>query len=96
MTDQAADRATDRPTYRVRFTRQAEKDVARLTPKLRAKLMDLIRHRLVPDPYSGKPLVGPLKGCWSLRLSYQDRIVYSIHDDVLLVLVLRARTHYGD
>ena len=84
------------PAYRVRFTRQAEKDIAKLSPRLRAKLMDIIRNRLAPDPHSGKPLVGPLKGCWSMRLSYQDRIVYRIEDHALVVLVLRARTHYGD
>jgi Txe/YoeB family toxin of toxin-antitoxin system len=83
-------------SYRVRFTRQAERDIEKLTSKLRAKLKDIVRHRLAVDPYSGKPLIGPLKGYYSVRLSYQDRIVYSIHDDELLVIVLRARTHYGD
>ena len=83
-------------SYRVRLTRQAQKDIAKLTPKLRAKLKDIIRRRLAVDPYSGKPLVGALKGYYSLRLSYQDRIVYRINDDELIVIVLRARTHYGD
>jgi Txe/YoeB family toxin of toxin-antitoxin system len=80
----------------VRFTRQAEKDISKLSPKLRAKLKDIVRYRLAADPYSGKPLVGPLKGYYSVRLSYQDRVVYSIQDDELLVIVVRARTHYGD
>lgn len=83
-------------TYRVRFTRQAEKDIAKLTPKLRSKLKDIVRNRLAVDPNSGKPLIGPLKGYYSMRLTYQDRIVYSIRDDELLVVVVRARTHYGD
>jgi Txe/YoeB family toxin of toxin-antitoxin system len=83
-------------TYRVRFTRQAEKDIEKLTAKLRTKLKDIVRNRLAIDPYSGKPLVGPLKGYYSVRLSYQDRIVYAIHDDELVVMVLRARTHYGE
>ena len=83
-------------TYRVRFTRQAEKDIEKLTAKLRTKLKDIVRNRLAVDPYSGKPLVGPLKGFYSVRLSYQDRIVYAIHDDELVVMVLRARTHYGE
>ena len=83
-------------TYRVRFTRQAQKDIAKLTSRLRDKLKDIVRNRLATDPYSGKPLVGPLKGYYSVRLSYQDRILYSIHDDELVVLVVRARTHYGD
>lgn len=83
-------------TYRVRFTRQAEKDIAKLTPKLRSKLKDIVRNRLAVDPNSGKPLIGPLKGYYSMRLTYHDRIVYSIRDDELLVIVVRARTHYGD
>jgi Txe/YoeB family toxin of toxin-antitoxin system len=82
--------------YRIRFTRQAEKDVRKLTPKVRDKLKDILRNRLAVDPYSGKQLVGPLQGCWSVRLNYQDRIVYTIQDDELVVMVLRARSHYGD
>lgn len=82
--------------YRVRFTRQAEKDIAKLTAKLRAKLTDIVRYRLAVDPHAGKPLVGPLKGYYSVRLSYQDRIVYSVQDDELVVIVVRARTHYGE
>ncbi len=83
-------------TYQVRFTRQAEKDIAKLTPKLRSKLKDIVRNRLAVDPHSGKPLIGPLQGYYSMRLTYQDRIVYSIRDDAVLVVVVRARTHYGD
>ncbi|EXJ15308.1 type II toxin-antitoxin system RelE family toxin [Imhoffiella purpurea] len=82
--------------YRVSFTQQAEKDIEKLTPKLRDKLKDIVRNRLAVDLYSGKPLIGPLKGYYSIRLTYQDRILYSIQDDALLVVVLRTRTHYGD
>lgn len=81
---------------RIRFTRQAAKDVGKLNPKLQAKLKDLLRKRLAVDPYSGKALVGELRGYYSVRLSYRDRVVYSVHDDELVVLVIRARTHYGD
>jgi Txe/YoeB family toxin of Txe-Axe toxin-antitoxin module len=83
-------------TYRVRFTRQAEKDIAKFTPKLPSKLKDIVRNRLAVDPHSGKSLIGPLKGYYSMRLTYQDRIVDSIRDDELLAIVVRARTHYGD
>ena len=87
---------TEPPVYRIRFTRQAEKDVRKLSPKLRDKLKQILRNRIAVDPHGGKALVGPLKGYYSVRLSFQDRIVYSIHDDELIVLVLRARSHYGD
>ena len=45
---------------------------------------------------SGYQLNFGLKGYYSVRLTYQDRIVYSVRDDELLVVVVRARTHYGD
>ena len=83
-------------SYRVRFTRQAEKDIKRLSPKLRDKLKAILLNRLAADPYSGKALLGSLKGCYSARLTFQDRVVYSIRDDELLLLVLRDRTHDGD
>ena len=83
-------------SYGIRFTRQAAKDVEKLSPKLQRKMRDILRNRLAEDPYSDKPLVGDLKGYYSVRLSYKDRIVYSIQDDQLVVLVVRAKTHYGD
>jgi Txe/YoeB family toxin of toxin-antitoxin system len=82
--------------YEIRFSRQAEKDIRKLTPKLKKKLMDVLRNQIAVDPYSGKALMGELKGYYSVRLSYQDRIVYSIEDDRLIVYVVRAKTHYGD
>ena len=83
-------------SYRIRFTRQASKDIKKLTPKLQDKLKDILRKRLAVELYSGKVLVGDLKGYYSVRLSYRDRVVYTIHDDELVVLVVRAKTHYGE
>jgi len=83
-------------SYRIRFTRQAAKDINRLIPKLQKKLKEILRNRLAIEPYSGKALVGDLTGYYSVRLSYRDRVVYSIHDAELVVLVVRAKTHYGD
>lgn len=82
--------------YEIRFSRQAEKDIRKLTPKLKKKLMDILRNQIALEPYSGKPLVGDLKGYYSVRLSYQDRIGYSIEDDRLIVYIIRARTRYGN
>ncbi len=83
-------------TFKVLFTKQAQKDIYRLTPKLRKKAKDIIRNRISIDPYSGKALVGNMKGYYSIRLSYNDRIVYSIDNDQLVILILRAKTHYGN
>ena len=74
--------------YEIRFLRQAEKDIRKLTPKLKKKLMEILRNQIAVDPTSGKALVGDLKGFYSVRLSYQDRVVYSIEDDKLGVYIL--------
>lgn len=84
-----------RERYEIVFTKQAQKDVTKLTPKLKAKLKEIIRHKIAIAPESGKPLVGDLSGFYSVRLSFQDRIVYRIENNQCLVIIVRAKTHYG-
>jgi mRNA-degrading endonuclease RelE of RelBE toxin-antitoxin system len=49
-------------SYEIRFTKEAKKDVAKLTPKLKQKLKKIIIDNIIPHPYSGKKLVGDLAG----------------------------------
>ena len=83
-------------SYHIRFTKLAQKDIKKLSPKLKAKLQDILRNRLAVNPFGGKVLIGDLEGYYSVRLSYKDRIVYSIHEAELVVVVVRAKTHCGD
>ena len=85
----------ERSSYRVLFAQRAAKDVKTLTPKLKAKLTDIIWNHIAVDPKSGKRLVGDLAGYWSVRLTIKDRIVYRIDEQQHTVYVLRARTHYS-
>ena len=82
--------------FEVRITRQAEKDIQKLSPKLRKKLRDILMEVIARDPRQGKKLIGDLAGSYSYRLSYQDRIVYSVDWESRIVYLERARTHYGD
>lgn len=82
--------------YKIKFTKQAQKDIAKLSPKLKKKLKDILLNKVALKPESGKPLLGQLKGYYSVRLSFQDRVVYRIEDDRCIVIVIRARTHYGE
>jgi mRNA-degrading endonuclease RelE of RelBE toxin-antitoxin system len=84
------------PIYEIRITRRAEKDIQTLTPKLKEKLRDILTEVIARNPIEGKKLVGDLAGSYSYRLSYQDRIVYSIDKERRIVFLERARTHYGD
>jgi mRNA interferase RelE/StbE len=82
--------------YGIRFTREAAKDVRRLPPRLQQKLREILLHDIAVEPFAGKKLVGDLQGFYSVRLTYKDRIVYSIDQPTRTVFVHRARTHYGD
>ncbi len=82
--------------YEVRLTRRAEKDVKKLTPQLRRKLYEILTEVIAHDPFQGKMLVGDLRGSYSYRLTYKDRIVYSIDTKSRVVYIERAATHYGE
>jgi len=82
--------------YEVRFTKEAKKDIAKLTPKLKQKLKTLVQDTISINPYAGKKMVGDLAGFYSVRLSYQNRVVYTIDDEQNLVYIHRAKTHYGE
>ena len=82
--------------YKIRFARRAEKDVKKLTPKLRHKLHEILSEVIARDPFQGKKLVGDLIGSYSYRLTYKDRIVYSIDAGNRVVYIERAATHYGE
>lgn len=81
--------------YEIRFSKEAVKDIKRLTPKLKDKLKSILEKRIVPEPYLGKKLIGDLTGFFSIRLTYKDRIVYSIDEEHKTIYVHRTKTHYG-
>mgnify|MGYP001570680287 CR=1 FL=1 len=82
--------------YEIRITRRAEKDIKKLSPKLKDKLYDVLTEVIAKNPFEGKKLLGDLEGSYSYRLTYQDRIVYSVDVKRRIVYIERARTHYGD
>lgn len=80
----------------IQFTKEAVKDFKKLTRKLREKLKEILVNSIAPDPQGGKRLVGDLTGFFSVRLSFKDRIVYSIDETNRMVFIHRVRTHYGE
>ncbi len=56
----------------------------------------MLLHQVALMPHQGKRLVGDLEGFYSLRLTFKDRIVYSVDEGAHTIYVHRARTHYGD
>ena len=82
--------------YEIVITKQAKKDIDKLSPRLKDKLRDILNEIISKSPYEGKKLIGDLAGNYSYRLSFQDRIVYSIEEVEKIIYLKRARTHYGE
>ncbi len=87
-------------SWRVLFTRQAQKDARKLaatTPALKAKAQRLLE-LLADDPFAQPPpfeaLVGDLRGVYSRRINIQHRLVYQVLSDEQVVKVLRLWRHY--
>lgn len=89
--------------YAIFFTEAAKEDILAhkasgnmaLLRKLHSLLGELREH---PRTGTGKPelLRGNLSGLWSRRINREHRLVYSIHDAVVTVEVISAKSHYGD
>ncbi len=51
-------------------------------------------------PYEGignpEPLKYQMSGYWSRRINRNDRIIYKVYEDKVIVLVVSAICHYGD
>lgn len=89
-------------TYSVDYTDKAIEGLIRLRdsePKAYAKAKRLIEElKEHPKTGTGKPeqLKGDRNGQWSRRISDRHRMVYTINETEVLVLILTAYGHYGN
>ena len=86
----------DRSRYTIRIAKQARKDIEKLDLRLKQKLRVILEEVIAVNPHEGKKLIGDLMGSYSYRLTFKDRIVYSIDESTKTVYIERARTHYGE
>jgi len=89
--------------YQLSFTKEAVRSIEQLKKSRNLKLLEKLNElfdelREHPESGTGKPekLRYYREPTWSRRLSRQHRIVYEIHDNVLIVLVLDILGHYDD
>lgn len=85
-------------TWRVVFTRQAQKDAGRLAAAGLRNKAELLLALIANDPWQTPPpvekLVGDLAGAWSRRINIQHRLVYQVIETERVVKVLRLWSHY--
>lgn len=82
--------------YQIRFSKKAQTDIAQLTTKQKSKLKQILEEFLQVNPYVGKAMKGKLSGLYSYRLNKKDRILYEVIEPDKVVLIIRAKTHYGE
>jgi len=84
--------------YKVLFSREAQKDAAKIKQSNLAKKCQELIAILSTDPYAFAPpyekLIGNLQGFYSRRLNIQHRLVYEVDDLNKIVRVVRMWTHY--
>ena len=85
-------------SWRVVFTKQAQKDARNLSSAgLKDKAQQLLSV-LADNPFQTPPpyekLVGDLSGAYSRRINIQHRLVYQVVESERTVKVLRMWSHY--
>lgn len=89
-------------SYQLVLAPRAQSDLEKIKKagdKVRLKRLRAIFEELCEHPLTGIGKPEALKGrlnTYSRRLSGKDRVVYSIHEDVVRVNVLQALGHYDD
>jgi len=90
-------------SYLLNFTEVALEDIALLKKKgdkTLLKKVNKLLNELTEHPYTGtgkpEPLKYNLSGCYSRRINQEHRLVYTIDDHKITVLVLSALRHYKD
>lgn len=85
-------------SWRVVFTRQAQKDARNLASAGLKENAQSLLAILAENPFKTPPgyekLVGDLSGAYSRRINIQHRLVYQVLDDDRAVKVLRMWSHY--
>ena len=84
--------------WRLVYTRQAQKDAAKLAAAgLKEKAVALLE-LLEVNPFQAPPpyekLIGDLAGAYSRRINIHHRLVYQVLEEERIVKVIRLWSHY--
>lgn len=91
-------------SYRIETTKRVDKEIEKFAKSGNKALVNKIKDlfaEIAENPRfgTGQPEQlkhYPFKQTWSRRLNQEYRLVYEIHDDIVMVKVISAADHYGD
>ncbi len=82
-------------SFRFQFTETFKRDYQQHDKKAAARI-DVLVESVLNDPFRGigkpEPLRFGLSGFWSRRINREDRLIYKVEDD--LVMLYSCRGHY--
>ena len=91
-------RGTGLVSYKVVFTKHAQKDAKKLSAAGLRKNAEKLIAVIKDDPFQNPPpyekLVGNFAGAYSRRINIQHRLVYQVLPEEKTVKVLRMWSHY--
>jgi toxin YoeB len=89
--------------YKVALTDQAKIHLnqwKKSGQKIVLKKIETIFIDLANNPFTGvgspEPLKYQMTEYWSRKIDKKNRIIYSVNEEVVTVIVISARGHYGD
>ena len=89
--------------YSLDLTDRAKRELAahsKVGDKNTINRIERIMEELAEHPTTGfaspEQLKGNLSGLWSRQINKKDRLIYSINDSEVTVLVISAKGHYND
>jgi toxin YoeB len=89
--------------YSLNLTDRARKELAahrKAGDKTTINRIERILEELAEHPTIGfaspEQLKGNLSGFWSRQINKKDRLIYSINDSEITVLIISAKGHYND
>ncbi|MBQ3688625.1 MAG: Txe/YoeB family addiction module toxin [Bacteroidales bacterium] len=88
--------------YELKFTHEADDDLKKLKksePAAAKKALELLSE-IMETHYTGRgkphPLTGDRSDQWSRRITQKHRLVYTVNDNEITVLIVAAYGHYDD
>jgi len=88
--------------YTIRFSDEAEKVIGKYKKSnpIAYKKISLLLIEISEHPREGtghpEPLIKGNSVTYSRRISANNRLIYDVYDDIVVVLILSAEGHYGD
>ena len=84
-------------TWRIVYTRQAQKDARRIAAAGLRQKAERLLHILSQNPFQTPPpfekLLGHLSGAYSRRINIQHRLIYQVLEEIRTVKIIRMWTH---